>query len=203
MVMKLSLSLLVVLSFLSLPAQSFSPNYSNVNFSQSGTTCMRNPIQSTTQLNGLFGNVFGKKEEEEYDPSVPTRVIDIKCDSIKIGGLRMTLGLFLIGQQGTPVKGSWKINPASDGVLDMYYVDKTSMFSLHLTDELIFVDRYGRPSLQYQLQESLILHRFLDELNTLAFEGDEIEDENRLLVFSDPENAIEDARGKLPARIEG
>lgn len=201
MVTKLSLSLLVVLSFLSQYAQSFSPNKSYVNFSQSGTASMRSPIQSTTQLNGLFGNVFGKKEEENYDPSVPTRIIDIKCDSIKNGGLRMALGLFLIGQQGTPVKGSWKINPADDGVLDMYYVDNTAMFSLHLTDDLIFIDRYGQPSLQYQLQESLILHRFLDELNTLAFEGEEVEDENRLLVFSDPENAIEDAREKLPARM--
>ncbi len=117
-------------------------------------------------------------------------------------GLRFALGLFFIGQQGTPVKGSWKANQASDGVLDMYYVDNTAMFSVHLTDKLIWVDRYGQPSLQYQLQESLILHRFLDELQTLAFEGDDIEDENRLVVLTDVENGLEDARAKLPARSE-
>ena len=200
--MSLSLSLLVILSFFLQPTKSFSPNQSNVILSQSGTKHTRNSIQSSTQLNGLFGNMFGKKEEEEFDPSVPARIMEIKCDSIKSGGLRFALGLFLIGQQGTPVKGSWKANQASDGVLDMYYVDNTAMFSLNLTDKLIFVDRYGQPSLQYQLQESLILHRLLDELNTLAFEGEEIDDENRLVVLSDPENAIETAREKLPARIE-
>ena len=124
---------------------------------------------SSTALNGLFGNLFGK-QEEEADPSIPTRIMDVKCESIKLGGLRFALGLFFIGQQGTPVKGSWKANQASDGVLDMYYVDNSAMFSVHLTDKLIYVDRYGKPSLQYQLQESLILHLFLDELNTLALE---------------------------------
>ena len=159
---------------------------------------------STTQLQaGLFGNLFGGKQEKQNDdPSIPTRIMDIPCSSIKPGGLRFALGLFFIGQQGTPVKGSWKANQASDGVLDMYYVDNTAMFSVHLTDKLIYVDRYGRPSLQYQLQESLVLHRFLDEVCTLAFEGDDIEDENRLVVLSDPEKGIEDARAKLPARAE-
>lgn len=190
-------SLVLILAFLVRPSLSFCPqqfNLKNIAGNEARTS-------STTQLNGLFGNVFGKKEEEA-DPSIPTRIMDIKCTSVKTGGLRFALGLFLIGQQGTPVKGSWKANQASDGVLDMYYVDNTAMFSVHITDFLIYVDRYGKPSLQYQLQESLILHRFLDELNTLASEGEDIEEENRLLVLSDPENNIENARAKLPARME-
>ena len=171
--------------------------------SKSFTTTTTTKASSTQLHAGLFGNLFGGKQETQNDdPSIPTRIMDIPCSSTKLGGLRFALGLFFIGQQGTPVKGSWKANQASDGVLDMYYVDNTAMFSVHLTDKLIYVDRYGRPSLQYQLQESLVLHRFLDELNTLAFEGDDIEDENRLLVLSDPENGIESARDKLSARAE-
>ncbi len=160
--------------------------------------------RSTTKLHGgLFGNLFGgKKEKELDDPSIPKRIMDIPCSSIKLGGLRFALSLFFIGQQGTPVKGSWKANQANDGVIDMYYVDNTAMFSVHFTDNLIYVDRYGMPSLQYQLQESLVLHRFLDELRTLAFEGEDIDEENRLLVLADPEKSLDGARAKLPARAE-
>ena len=196
------LTILTLLSLFLIPScQSFCPqplqHIQSIN--QHGVTTSSKSIETTTKLHGLFGNLFGKKEEQN-DPSVPTRIMDIKCDSVKNGGLRLALGLFLIGQQGTPVKGSWKANQASDGVLDMYYVDNTAMFSVHITDKLIFVDRYGSPSLQYQLQESLILHRLLDEINTLALEGEEVEAENRLLVLSDPENVLKDARSKLPAR---
>ena len=134
---------LIFASFLVRPSLSFSPQQFNLNIAGNEAR-----ISSTTQLNGLFGNIFGKKEEEA-DPSIPTRIMDIKCASVKPGGLRFALGLFLIGQQGTPVKGSWKANQASDGVLDMYYVDNTAMFSVHITDFLIYVDRYGKPSLQY------------------------------------------------------
>ena len=196
---KLLLSMLLLVLFMSKTCHTFTPH------SKTSHGNILNSNKSTTtqlqQTGGLFGNLFGKKEEET-DPSIPKRIMDIPCNSIKPGGLRFALGLFFIGQQGTPVKGSWKANQASDGVLDMYYVDNTAMFSVHLTDKLIYVDRYGRPSLQYQLQESLVLHRFLDELNTLAFEGEDIEDDNRLLVLSDPENIIEDVRAKLPARSE-
>jgi hypothetical protein len=200
----LSLSVLLVALFLSQSSHAFTPNHSHSNLNSSTKTTSTKSTSTTQLQSGLFGNMFGKKEKEEpYDPSVPKRIMEIKTNSIKSGGLRFALGLFFIGSQGTPVKGSWKANQASDGVLDMYYKDNTAMFSVTLTEKLISIDRYGLPSLQYQLQESLILHLFLDELYTLAFENEEIEDENRLVVFADPENAIEEARATLPARIEG
>lgn len=192
------LSMLLALLCVMPHSQAFTPTRLGLN-SYSSEPRSANAVRSETRLHGLFGNVFGNKKEEK-DPSLPTRIMDIQCNSVKSGGLRFALGLFLIGQQGTPVKGSWKANQASDGVLDMYYVDNTAMFSVHITDKLVYIDRYGRPSLQYQLQESLILHRFLDEINTLAFEGEDITDENRLIVLSDPENVIQNARDKLPAR---
>eukprot|EP00566_Odontella_aurita_P023880 CAMPEP_0113556134 /NCGR_PEP_ID=MMETSP0015_2-20120614/17094_1 /TAXON_ID=2838 /ORGANISM="Odontella" /LENGTH=211 /DNA_ID=CAMNT_0000457469 /DNA_START=147 /DNA_END=782 /DNA_ORIENTATION=+ /assembly_acc=CAM_ASM_000160 len=151
-------------------------------------------------LKALFiGGLFGKKET--VDPNAPKRVFDVPCDagSVKVGGLRFALGLHLIGQQGNPEKGTWVANQADDGLLDMFFKDKTGMFSVTLGENSISVDRYGpRPSLPYLLQESVILHDFLDELNSLAFEGDDIEAENRLLK---PKlDAIEKARETLPAR---
>ena len=155
-----------------------------------------------TQL-GLFGGLFGKKEQENQDPSIPTRVFEIPCSNVKLGGCRFALGLFLIGQQGTPTKGTWMANQANDGVLDMFHTDNTAMFSVVMTEKSIAVDRYGlQASLQYQLHESLVLHSLLDEIQTLALEGEEVEDENRLIVFVDPETAIDEARTKLPVRAE-
>jgi hypothetical protein len=156
--------------------------------------------ESASQLR-LFGGLFGKKEQGNKDPSIPTRIFDIPCSSVKLGGCRFALGLFLIGQQGTPVKGTWKANQANDGVLDMFHKDNTAMFSVILTENSISVDRYGlEPSLQYRLQESLVLHRLLDEVKILALEGDEVKDENRLIVLKDPDMVIDKVREKLPAR---
>eukprot|EP00558_Chaetoceros_sp_UNC1202_P004940 CAMPEP_0197245800 /NCGR_PEP_ID=MMETSP1429-20130617/10473_1 /TAXON_ID=49237 /ORGANISM="Chaetoceros sp., Strain UNC1202" /LENGTH=213 /DNA_ID=CAMNT_0042706357 /DNA_START=28 /DNA_END=669 /DNA_ORIENTATION=+ len=207
---RICLNALLTLSLTSSTILAFSPNTvilsntnANVNAKLQQPPQTSTPI-SPTQLN-LFGGLFGGNEKQNTDPSIPKRLFSIPCTQIKSGGLRFALGLFLIGQQGTPVKGSWKANQADDGVLDMFYVDNTAMFSLILDEEskAIHVDRYGlESSLQYQLQESLVLHRLLDEIQTLALEGEEIEDANRLIVFEDPETAVENARKGLPARAE-
>jgi len=156
------------------------------------------------QLNGLFG--VDNKDDTQEDNAAPKRILDIACDSIKVGGLRFALGLYLLGQQNTPSKGSWTANQADDGSLKMYYMDKSAMFSVTLSDNSIAVDRYGpSPSLRYMLQESVALHGLLDELEALAISKsndgeDEIKNEDRLLIFSEPNTAIETEREKLPAR---
>ena len=81
------------------------------------------------------------------------------------------------------------------------------MFSIGLGDESITIERHtdagNRPSLFYQLQESVILHKVLDELHALAFgkgdDGQDIEDYDRLLVLQG-KYAIDEARKELPAR---
>merc|ERR1711957_1052502 len=124
-------------------------------------------------------------------------ILDIACDSIKMGALRFALGLYLIGQQNSPSKGSWTANQADDGRLSMYYMDKSAMFYVTLSDKSIVVDRFGSsPSLRYMLQESVALHGLLDEIEALAMANskdgdDEIKDENRLLIFSEPMSVIE------------
>ena len=142
-----------------------------------------------TVNNGLFG-----RDDDDEDLS-GTRVLEIPVQSLKQGGLRFTLGLTLIGLQD---KGMWKATQTSDNKLDVYFQDNSAMFQVALEHNLIRVDRYGQPSLAYVLQESLVLHKMLDELNTLCIEGD-IESENRLLQLEDP-GAIEKARDTLPAR---
>ena len=188
---------------LSLQAQScyaFSTSKTCVSNERTLSGVFKTEGHTSTQL-GLFGGLFGKKEEDNRDPSIPVRLFEIPCKNMKLGGCRFALGLFLIGQQGTPMKGTWKANQANDAVLDMFHMDNTAMFSVVMTEKSISVDRYGlEPSLQYTLHESLVLQGLLDEIQTLALEGDEIEEESRLIVFSDPETAIGDARAKLPAR---
>ena len=166
---------------------------------------------------GLFGGLFAggqrKKDPATADPywNDPTRGIimfEIPLEAMKVGGLRIALSLHCIGQQNTPNKGTWLARQCDDGVIEMWFnnPDQSGMFSITLTEltggkGTIAVERHGpRPSLVYQLQESLQLHKLLDELETLAFGNDEeVEDENRLLVLKESDG-IESARGLLPAR---
>ena len=96
-------------------------------------------------------------------------------------------------------KGTWRANEASTTKLDMFFKDNSAMFQLVLDNDKIYVDRYGQPSLAYVLQESLVLHSILDEICSLAFGVDDIDAENRLIQFDDPD-AIEQSRSSLPAR---
>ena len=168
---------------------------------------------------GLFGGLFAggqnKKDAASADPywNDPNRGIvlfEIPLEKMKVGGLRIALSLHCIGQQNTPNKGTWLARQCDDGVIEMWFnnPDQSGMFSITLTEltggkGTIAVERHGpRPSLVYQLQESLQLHKVLDELETLAFGNEEeVEEENRLLVLKESDG-IEAARGMLPARQE-
>ena len=168
---------------------------------------------------GLFGGLFAggqnKKDAASADPywNDPNRGIvlfEIPLEKMKVGGLRIALSLHCIGQQNTPNKGTWLARQCDDGVIEMWFnnPDQSGMFSITLTEltggkGTIAVERHGpRPSLVYQLQESLQLHKVLDELETLAFGNEEeVEGENRLLVLKESDG-IESARGMLPARQE-
>lgn len=119
--------------------------------------------------------------------------------------------MYLVGQQNEPTKDSWltRQSESNPNKLETYYKDGTGMFALDFEPDGISVSRHGkRPSLQYALQESIMLHNVLDELDGIAFghvdseAGDEIiEEEKRLLQLSDL-NAIVYARETLPARKE-
>jgi len=167
------------------------------------TRAFNRAARVSTSLNagGLFGensplaNIFGNKEQG------PKTILEIPAKDVKIGALRFLLNIYLVGEQNKPEKESWFTRQGDDGDLQVYYKDGTGMISFELQEYSVRAIRHGeKPSLQYQLQESVLLHGVLDELYNTAFEVDDsIEEEKRLLVLND-ESAIEKAREKLPAR---
>mmetsp|Transcript_5755 Transcript_5755/g.6399 ORF Transcript_5755/g.6399 Transcript_5755/m.6399 type:complete len:226 (-) Transcript_5755:262-939(-) len=194
--------------------------YSAFRYSNGSTrsSCSLPTTVTTTRLyNNIFGNLFGQQsqstdESNNNASSRPTAsVFEIPTKTIKSKPLRFYLQLFLVSQQNTPVKGSWSLatNEEDTDRFDLYYADGTGLVSFSLDDMFgIRVKRQGkRPSLQYMLQESVLLHNFLDELEQIAFgTGDddddtEIDDEKRLLQFSDENNDIlSKVRESLSAR---
>jgi hypothetical protein len=175
---------------------------------------------TTTRLYNIFGNLFGQQSQSADEDNVNTSggpaaaassVFEIPTKSIKSKPLRFYSQLFLAGYQNTPVKGSWTLasNEEDDERLDLYYADGTGMVSFSF-DDTIRVNRKGkRPSLQYMLNESILLHNFLDELEQIAFGTDDdsddnstvTDDEKRLLQFShENKDILSKVREKLPAR---
>jgi hypothetical protein len=154
-------------------------------------------LSSSITARQLFGGVAGGQQEKQG----PKTVIDLQADTVKVGALRFFLQIFLVGEQNNPVKGAWVLNNNDENQsINMYYKDGSGMFSVALNESSIKVQRYGeRPSMEYMLQESVLLHGVLDELNQIAFDVDGIEEEKRLLQFPQAD-VIDKARETLPAR---
>jgi len=144
------------------------------------------------------GQITEGQTKEEVDP-YRTPLFEIPVDSIKIGSLRNALGLFLVRRQSTPSRNSWRANQDNKNTLYMIFGDQTAMLSIVLKPSAIVVSRHtdgiNRPSLMYQLQESVLLHGILTDLETLAF-GKEAGNEFVKLEKSD----VDKARSTLPTR---
>jgi hypothetical protein len=164
------------------------------------TTKTPKSTSSTTQLNvgNLFGGIFASNKEETEEG--PKTIIDIPVTSLKVGPLKFYLQIFLVGEQNKPLPNSWILNQNDDrGTLDYYFTDGTGMISIDCTENHLKLRRYGqKPSLQYVLQESVLLHSLLDELTTITF-AEDIETDKRLLQLVD-NTAFDKARETLPAR---
>ena len=155
-------------------------------------------LSSTSlQVGDILGNLFGGNSSND---SGPKEVVNLPATVVKTGPLRFFLQIYLVGEQNNPSQGAWAFNNNDAGSLDMYYQDGTGMFSIQMDDNNIKVLRYGqKPSLEYVLQESVMVEGVLNELNSIAFEVDDIEEEKRLLQFGD-RDIIEKALDSLPAR---
>mmetsp|Transcript_26770 Transcript_26770/g.39602 ORF Transcript_26770/g.39602 Transcript_26770/m.39602 type:complete len:188 (-) Transcript_26770:2569-3132(-) len=156
---------------------------------------------STTNLGANFlSELFGGKEEK--DPNIPTVVFEIPAKDAKIGALQFLIQIHMVSQGNLPEKGTWFPKQNEDGGLDLYYKDGSGMCTIVITEYAVKAERYGsKPSLQYLLQESVLLHTVLDELEKTAFDVEDIEEEKRLLQLKE-KDGIEKARETLPARAE-
>lgn len=188
-------------------SDTFSPSQNMVANSQKATA-------TTTQLHNLFGNLFGQQESPSPQGGASNNnnnpvidVFEIPTKVIKTKPLKFFLQIFFAGIQNTPFKGAWLLN-ANEEVeeyLEIYFQDASGMLSIEFDESFgLRIRRKGkRPSLQYMLQESVLLHAVLDELEAIAFgEGDgDVKDDERLLQFSDEnQDILSRVRAQLPAR---
>lgn len=162
---------------------------------------------SALHAGNIFGGLFGQQqpqkeeEKEESNGSYGSNALLLDMPAtVKVGSLKFFLQIYLVGQQNNPSQKSWTLNNNEEtDTIDMYYKDATGMFSLDIKENGIKVDRKGqKPSLQYVLQESVMLHGLLDELSEIA-EVEDIEQEKRLIQFNELD-AVAKARESLPAR---
>lgn len=183
---------------------------------QSSRVVLPRSTSSTTQLaldfGGLenffnFNNKLSRKKndenkegsnddnvEDEEDYAGCTDIFKINVKSLKVGGCRLYLSLFFMGEANNPTKGSWKMNQNGDGGIDMYYKDTTGALIIEFRDDAIVVKRLGsKPSMDYLIQESNMLNGVLDQLDEIAMDIS-IDESDRLICIDDNEiNAVRES----------
>ena len=148
----------------------------------------------------LFSNLFGGSKAEA-DPNVPTTIFEIPTLGVKIGALQFLIQIHMVSEGNKPEPGTWFPKQNNEGGLDLYFKDGSGMCTMVISEYSIKAERYGaKPSLQYLLQESVLLHSVLDELERTAFGVEEIEEEKRLLRLRE-DDGIDKARAILPAKV--
>lgn len=151
-----------------------------------------------------FFDNLGKDPNADEDDDMAagtTRVVSLPVNSIKPGGLRLFLMFYLMGMQNTPDKGTWIPNqPTTEDdvyVIDCWFHDQSAVLTITLSEkEGVTIDRTGsNPSTAYMMQESVIIHGILDELEQCAFD-DTIAKPDRLLLLKESLFSKEDAISK-------
>ena len=197
----------VIITFLLLSVTNAftSPLSKHVNLSRSEhSSTMKMSIFD--DMGKFFDNLGGGSEDGNAPSEVEIvdgtytgskRIISIPAKTMKMGGLRLYCNLYLMGLQNTPEPGCWKASKSNDSEVNLRYVDLSGSIIIQFSEDCITVDRLGSsPSNKYLMHESMILNGFLDELNTIVFEGD-VSEENRLLTLPEPCNQLEEARGAI------
>lgn len=135
---------------------------------------------------------------DSYDEDIATtEIFHIPAKKIKIGGLRLFLSLYFMGECNTPTRGTWRADQTPDGGIDLYFRDRTGALILAFNDFGMSVSRLGSaPSMEYMMQESVMLRGMLDQLDEITGD-DNIGDGNELLSLVEPGDAIEKVRENL------
>ncbi len=161
----------------------------------------------------LESNLKPRKVYDANDPTSPKELFTLPIpDRIDMNSLFDPIGSYLVSQQNTPSAGSWSIGQYEESTLHALFKDHSAMFSIdfgvalddeattaHLAKGGVVVERHtdgSKPaSLQYMLQESVLLHGLLDHFyNVVIAEGLNGDEKD----FFD--HGLQKARNSLPAR---
>jgi len=138
-----------------------------------------------------------ENDDEEEGYLGCTNIFKIKLKALKLGGTRLYLSLFFMGESNNPTKGSWRMNQNGDGGIDLYYKDTSGALIVVFNEDnnSIEVNRLGSsPSMDYLTQESTMLNGMLDQLDEIASDGS-IDEKDRLIRVED--DAINNVRETL------
>ena len=174
-----------------------------------GSSCSRTSRSPMLLQMNLFSNLFGgtnqnnkNGSDSDHPNDVPTTIFEIPTLGVKTGALQFLVQIHMVSEGNKPEPKTWFPKQNNAGGLDLYYKDGSGMCTLVISEYSIKAERYGaKPSLQYLLQESVLLHSVLDELEKTAFDVQEVEEDKRLLRLRE-EDGIEKARTVLPAKAE-
>lgn len=127
---------------------------------------------------------------EDYVGCTNIFKIDVK-QKLKVGGCRLYLSLFFMGESNNPEKGTWRMNQNGDGGIDLYYKDTTGALIVVFKEDAILVNRLGSsPSMEYLIQESSMLNGMLDQLEEIATDTSIDESDRLLSIEGDKINMV-------------
>jgi hypothetical protein len=157
--------------------------------------------ESSNQLDYFFTmSSSSSLDKVDSDAAAGTfRLLEISTDSMKPGGLRLFIVMYLLGQASIPHKQAWKVDrPSSEEyIIDFWFHDQSAILSIELippiseTDasdnskSVIHINRIGSsPSKQYLIHEAVVLQGLLNEILLCATDP-AVAEQDRLLVLPD------------------
>eukprot|EP00984_Skeletonema_dohrnii_P028409 scaffold18382_cov155-Skeletonema_dohrnii-CCMP3373.AAC.13 len=165
---------------------------------------------SEEEATSSLGGLKPRKVYDSNDPNAPKELFTLPIpDRIDISSLFQSVGAYLVSQQNKPMVGSWTISQYGEDTLHVLFKDHSAMFSLDFGVALIEATSHAKASvvverhtdgsraasLQYMLQESVLLHGLLDSFSKVIL--------NESLGGAEEEylgDEMEKARNTLPAR---
>ena len=166
---------------------------------------------SEEEAKSSLGDLKPRKVYDSNDPNAPKELFTLPIpDRIDTPSLLQSVGAYLVSQKNKPLVGSWTTSLYGEDTLHVLFKDHSAMFSLEFGVRLaeatshakgsVVVERHTdgtrAASLQYMLQESVLLHGLLDHFSQVLLDDDSSGEAEK--EYLDHEMAK--ARNTLPAR---